>query len=211
MLVPTAPEHPTIAAVADDPIGVNSRMGIYTNFMNLLDLAGVAVPAGQTEDGLFGVTVVVRGFEDQIAIDLASILTGEAPVVLPTDAIELAVFGAHLDGEPLNGQLVSLGARFVSATRTSDDYRMYALPGAMPKPGVVRVEPGSGVRLDGEIWALSSGALGRFLAALPQPMSLGKILLDDGREVLGFGCSWPKGQDISSFGGWRAYLASLAT
>ncbi|MCU1581070.1 MAG: allophanate hydrolase [Microbacteriaceae bacterium] len=211
MLVPTAPEHPTIAAVADDPIGVNSRMGIYTNFMNLLDLAGVAVPAGQTEDGLFGVTVVVRGFEDQIAIDLASILTGEAPVVLPTDAIELAVFGAHLDGEPLNGQLVTLGARFVSATRTSDDYRMYALPGAMPKPGVVRVEPGSGVRLDGEIWALSSGALGRFLAALPQPMSLGKILLDDGREVLGFGCSWPKGQDISSFGGWRAYLASLAT
>ncbi|MCU1401935.1 MAG: allophanate hydrolase, partial [Microbacteriaceae bacterium] len=127
-----------------------------------------------------------------------------------TDAIELAVFGAHLDGEPLNGQLVSLGARFVSATRTSDDYRMYALPGAMPKPGVVRVEPGSGVRLDGEIWALSSGALGRFLAALPQPMSLGKILLDDGREVLGFGCSWPQGQDISSFGGWRAYLASLA-
>jgi allophanate hydrolase len=210
MLIPTAPEHPTIAAVAEDPIGVNSRMGTFTNFMNLLDLAGVAVPAGQTDDGLFGVTVVVRGFDDQIAIDLASILTGETPVVLPTGLIELAVFGAHLAGEPLNEQLVSLGARFVAATSTSDDYRMYALPGATPKPGVVRVEPGEGVRLDGEIWALSAAALGSFLAALPQPMSLGKIVVDDGREILGFGCTWPQGQDISSFGGWRAYLASLA-
>jgi allophanate hydrolase len=210
MLVPTAPEHPTLAAVADDPIGVNSRMGVFTNFMNLLDMAGVAVPAGETDDGLFGVTVVVRGFDDQIAIDLASILTGEAPVVLPSGAIELAVFGAHLGGEPLNGQLVSLGARFVAPTSTSADYRMYALPGALPKPGVVRVEQGSGVPLDGEIWALSPAALGTFLAALPQPMTLGKIVLDDGREVLGFGCAWPLGQDISSFGGWRAYLASLA-
>ena len=210
MLVPTAPEHPTLAAVADDPIGVNSRMGIFTNFMNLLDLAGVAVPAGQTDDGLFGVTVVVRGFDDQIAIDLASILTGETPVVFPTGWIELAVFGAHLGGQPLNGQLVSLGARFLTAASTSDDYRMYALPGAVPKPGVVRVEPGTGVRLDGEIWAMSPAALGSFLAALPQPMSLGKIVLDDGREVLGFGCTWPQGEDISSFGGWRAYRASLA-
>ncbi|MDQ1580717.1 MAG: allophanate hydrolase [Microbacteriaceae bacterium] len=208
MLVPTAPEHPTLAEVAADPIGVNSRMGTFTNFMNLLDMAGVAVPAGETGDGLFGVTVVVRGFDDQVAIDLAGILTGEGPAVLaPAAGVELAVFGAHLAGQPLNGQLVSRGARLVSTVHSSADYRMHALPGEIAKPAVVRVEPGSGARLEGELWSLSPAALGTFLAALPQPMSLGRITLDDGREVLGFGCAWPEGPDITRFGGWRSYLA----
>jgi allophanate hydrolase len=84
---------------------------------------------------------------------------------------------------------------------------MHALPGAIAKPAVVRVEPGSGARLEGELWSLSPAALGTFLAALPQPMSLGRITLDDGREVLGFGCAWPEGPDITRFGGWRSYLA----
>jgi allophanate hydrolase len=208
MLVPTAPEHPTLAEVAADPIGVNSRMGTFTNFMNLLDMAGVAVPAGETSDGLFGVTVVVRGFDDQVAIDLASALTGErAAVLAPAAGVELAVFGAHLAGQPLNGQLVSRGARLVSTVHSSADYRMYALPGAIAKPAVVRVEPHSGARLEGELWSLSPAALGTFLAGLPQPMSLGRITLDDGREVLGFGCAWPEGPDITRFGGWRSYLA----
>ncbi|MDQ1583080.1 MAG: allophanate hydrolase, partial [Microbacteriaceae bacterium] len=208
MLVPTAPEHPTLAEVAADPIGVNSRMGTFTNFMNLLDMAGVAVPAGETGDGLFGVTVVVRGFDDQVAIDLAGILMGEGPAVLaPAAGVELAVFGAHLAGQPLNGQLVSRGARLVSTVHSSADYRMYALPGAIAKPAVVRVEPESGARLEGELWSLSPAALGTFLAGLPQPMSLGRITLDDGREVLGFGCAWPEGPDITRFGGWRSYLA----
>jgi allophanate hydrolase len=208
MLVPTAPEHPTLAEVAADPIGVNSRMGTFTNFMNLLDMAGVAVPAGETRDGLFGVTVVVRGFDDQVAIDLAGILTGEGPAVLaPAAGVELAVFGAHLAGQPLNGQLVSRGARLISTVHSSADYRMYALPGAIAKPAVVRVEPQSGARLEGELWSLSPAALGTFLAGLPQPMSLGRITLDDGREVLGFGCAWPEGPDITRFGGWRSYLA----
>jgi allophanate hydrolase len=208
MLVPTAPEHPTLAEVAADPIGVNSRMGTFTNFMNLLDMAGVAVPAGETRDGLFGVTVVVRGFDDQVAIDLAGILTGEGSAVLaPAAGVELAVFGAHLAGQPLNGQLVSRGARLISTVHSSADYRMYALPGAIAKPAVVRVEPQSGARLEGELWSLSPAALGTFLAGLPQPMSLGRITLDDGREVLGFGCAWPEGPDITRFGGWRSYLA----
>ncbi len=208
MLVPTAPDHPTLAEVEADPIGVNSRMGIFTNFMNLLDMAGVAVPAGETRDGLFGVTIVVRGFDDQVAIDLASILTGESALVLaPHAGVELAVFGAHLAGQPLNGQLVSRGARLVSTVYSSEDYRMYALPGAVSKPAVARVDPGTGARLEGELWSLSAAALGTFLAGLPQPMTLGRITLDDGREVLGFGCAWPEGPDITEFGGWRSYLS----
>lgn len=207
MLVPTAPEHPTLAEVAAEPIAVNSRMGTFTNFMNLLDMAGVAVPAGETADGLFGVTVVVRGFDDQVAIDLAALLTDESPEVLPTGGIELAIFGAHLRGQPLNHQLVSRGARFVGTTRTSADYRMHALPGPLPKPGVVRVAAGTGTALAGELWSLSPAALGTFLAELPQPMSLGRITLDDGREVLGFSCTFPEGPDISEFGGWANYLA----
>lgn len=207
MLVPTAPEHPTLAEVAAEPIAVNSRMGTFTNFMNLLDMAGVAVPAGETTDGLFGVTVVVRGFDDQVAIDLAALLTDESSEVLPTGGIELAIFGAHLRGQPLNHQLVSRGARFVDETRTSADYRMHALPGPLPKPGVVRVAAGTGTALAGELWSISPAALGTFLAELPQPMSLGRITLDDGREVLGFSCTFPEGPDISEFGGWVNYLA----
>lgn len=208
LLVPTAPEHPTLAEVAADPIGVNSRMGIYTNFMNLLDMAGVAVPAGSTDDGDFGVTVVVRGFDDQVAIDLAAILTGEADLpVLPTGGIELAIFGAHLSGQPLNHQLVALGARLVGTTRTSPDYRMVALPTTPPKPGVVR-DDRNGVSLAAEIWLLSPAALGTFLAALPRPMALGRLTFADGSERLGFTCTAPEGDDISEFGGWLSFLES---
>ncbi|TAJ48102.1 MAG: allophanate hydrolase [Herbiconiux sp.] len=206
LLVPTTPEHPTLAEVAADPVAVNSRLGTFTNFMNLLDLAGVAVPAGETHDGLFGVTVVVRAFADQVAIDVAALLVDETPLVLPTGGIELAVFGAHLSGQPLNHQLVSAGARLLTAVQTSDAYRMHALPGPTPKPGVVRVEQGAGRSLAGEAWLVPPAALGRFLAALPQPMTLGRIELADHREVLGFGCSWAQGPDITEFGGWLSYL-----
>ncbi|MEP6650582.1 MAG: allophanate hydrolase [Lapillicoccus sp.] len=208
LLLPTAPSHPTLTEVADDPIGVNAMMGTFTNFMNLLDMAGLAVPAGETSDGLFGVTVVVRAFADQVAVDLASILTGEEPPLLAVGVgVELAVFGAHLRGEALNGQLTSRGARFLGPVRTSADYRMHALPGPVAKPGVIRVPTGSGVHLAGERWLLSAAGLGTFLAELRAPMSLGKITLDDSFEVLGFGCTLADGPDISAYGGWRAYVA----
>ncbi|NYI40367.1 allophanate hydrolase [Demequina lutea] len=207
LLTPTTPDHPTLADLEVDPIGANSRMGTFTNFMNLLDLAGVALPAGEASDGLFGVSMIVRSFDDQIAIDLAALLLGEQPTVFPTGGIDLAVFGAHLTGQPLNHQLMSRHARPLGEVATSTDYRMVALPGAVAKPGVVRVAAGEGAQLAGELWSLSPAALGAFLAGLPQPMSLGKIELADGREVLGFGCSFPEGSDITEFGGWREYLA----
>jgi len=211
LLLPTTTGHPTIAEALADPVAVNSRMGVYTNFVNLLDMAAVAVPAGEADGGPFGVTVITRAFEDQVAIDVAAMLIGEqATAPLPTDGADLVVFGAHLTGQPLNGQLTALGARLLDRVRTAPRYRMVALPGEPAKPGILPVA-GGGVALPGERWRLSPAALGRFLAALPPPMSLGAIQLADGTSAIGFQCdpvAAAAGTDISDYGGWEAYLAS---
>ncbi|WP_100444431.1 allophanate hydrolase [Glycomyces xiaoerkulensis] len=201
LLLPTAPAHPTIAEVGSDPIGVNSRMGVYTNFVNLLDMAAVAVPAGAKG---FGVSLIVPAFADQVAIDLAARLTAsEAPLLAPADA-ELVVFGAHMSGMPLNHQLTDLGARPAGPVRTAPAYRMYELDTAPPKPLVVHT--GDGVGLPGERWLLSPTALGRFLHDLPEPMTLGKVELDDGTRATGFVATEPTGADITGSGGWRNHI-----
>lgn len=208
LLLPTAPEHPTVEAIAADPIGVNARLGTYTNFVNLFGMAAVAVPAGRTDGGCFGVTVVARGFADHVAADIAALLTPEYPATGQADGpgIPLVVFGAHLRGEPLNRELCTLGARFVGEVITTADYRMYLLPGSPPKPAVVSAAPGDGAQIPGEEWLLAPGALGRFLAGLPAPMSLGRVSLADGRSILGFRASVAGGEeDITRFGGWRAF------
>jgi allophanate hydrolase len=209
LLLPTTVGHPTLAEVAADPVGANSRMGTYTNFVNLLDMAAVAVPAGTADGSPFGVTVITEAFGDQIGLDLAALLTGERlDTVMPDTGVDLVVFGAHLRGQPLNGQLTALGARFAGPARTASCYRMVALPGEPPKPGVLRAEAG-GAALPGERWTLSPAALGQFLAALPPPMSLGAVELADGEHVLGFQCdpvSAGQGQDITRYGGWLQWL-----
>jgi allophanate hydrolase len=207
LLVPTAPGHPTIAQVQADPIGVNSRLGTYTNFMNLLDMAGIAVPAGVADDGLFGVTVVTRAFDDQVGLDVAGLLTGSDPGLYPDTGLELVVFGAHMRGFPLCDELVRRGGRFVADVATSPHYAMYALPGDIAKPAVVR-SSGEGTSLAGEMWLLPPAGLGQFLAELPPPMTLGAVELADGRWVTGFGCSEAAGADISTYGGWHAYTAT---
>ncbi len=210
LLIPTAPFQPTIAQVAADPVGLNSRLGTYTNFCNLLDLCAVAVPAGRAGPGHFGVTLVARPFADRVAADVARLLVGGDP---PSRAAEppgedLLVVGAHLSGQPLNGQLTERGARLVGEAATSPDYRLYALDG-QSKPGLVRV-PGGGASIRGEVWKLSRAALGSFLAALPSPMTLGPVQLADGRTVVGFGCETTATvgeRDITAYGGWLSYLA----
>lgn len=213
LLLPTTVGHPTLDEVAADPVGVNSRLGTYTNFVNLLDLAAVAVPAGTADGRPFGATLVASAFEDQVALDLAGLLNGEdTGQVQPTTGVELAVFGAHLRGQPLNHQLTGLGARFVEATTTSEDYRLYVLATTPPKPGLLRVNSG-GSALRCEVWSISPAGLGTFLAALPAPMSLGAVTLADGRTVVGFGCdpaAAEGAEDISHHGGWLAYRESLA-
>lgn len=204
LLLPTAPDHPTPEEVAADPLAVNSRLGTFTNAVNLFDLAAVAVPAGTSDAGEFGVSVVVRAFDDQVALDLAGLLVDERAPLYPTTGVPLVVFGAHLRGEPLNGQLHALGARFVGDVVTAPAYAMYALAGGA-KPVVVPVGDG-GSALPGEEWLLSPAALGTFLAALPAPMALGPVALADGRHVVGFtGATTGTETDITAHGGWRAY------
>ncbi|MGH3697766.1 MAG: allophanate hydrolase [Pseudonocardiaceae bacterium] len=188
LLLPTTTDHPTIAEVQADPVGVNSRLGTYTNFVNLLDMTAVAVPAGTADGSPFGVSVIARAFDDQVAIDLAALLTGEqAGEPYPNTGVDLVVFGAHLRDQPLNGQLTSLGARFAGEVRTAPGDRMVALPTEPPKPAVVH-DPRDGAFLAGERWTISAAGLGRFLAELPAPMALGMIRLDDGAQVVGFRC-----------------------
>jgi allophanate hydrolase len=216
LLLPTAPEHPSLSQVAADPVGVNRHLGLYTNFVNLLDMAAVAVPAGEADGGPFGVTLVTRAFEDQLGFDIAALLTGEqAPLPYPDTGIDLVVFGAHLRGQPLNEQLVQLGARYSGAVRTAPEYRMVAIAGsaAFPgqeRPGIVHTGPAHGAELPGERWTLSPAALGRFLGMLALPMSLGGITLSDGSTSIGFHCDLVSAQtspDITGYGGWLDYLA----
>lgn len=230
LLLPTSPTINSVAAVMAEPIRRNSEHGHYTNFVNLLDCAAIAVPAGFTEDGLaFGVTLVGPAFSDDDLAVLADRLLhrrlepthGKARAPLGAslayredEQIELAVVGAHLSGQPLNGQLTENGGTLVARTRTAPDYRLYALANTTPaKPGLV-AEPGfTGPGIEVEVWSLDAAAFGRVTALVPAPLAIGTVRLEDGRSVKGFVCE-PAGltgaREITEYGGWRAYRQSLA-
>jgi allophanate hydrolase len=213
LLIPTVPRQPTIAEVAADPVGVNAELGPYTSFVNLLDLCAIAVPAGEADGGQFGVSLVAPAFGDLVVAALARRFLGEPPGA-PTPGepagIPLLVVGAHRYGQPLHHQLEERGARGLGVVRTAPAYRLYALATDPPKPGLVRVASG-GVAVEGELWGLPAAALGSFLAALPAPMALGQVTLEDGRDVVGFQCEpavLDGAPDISEHGSWLAYLAA---
>ncbi|MFO1272521.1 MAG: allophanate hydrolase [Rubrivivax sp.] len=219
LMVPTAPGHPTFAEVDADPVGANARLGAYTNFVNLLGWCALALPAGTTARGLpFGVTFIAAGGLDAALARFGQQWTGEAQAPTPRPATEatlpIAVVGAHLSGLPLNGQLTERGAVLLEATTTAPHYRLYALPGTVPpKPGLVRsAEGGAAIAL--EVWAMPQRAVGSFLALIPPPLGLGSVQLADGRHVHGFLCephALAGAREVTAFGGWRAYLASLST
>jgi allophanate hydrolase len=211
LLLPTAPEHPTLGEVAADPLGVNRRLGRFTSFANLFDLAAVSVPTGEARGLPFGVTVYARAFADRVAADLARLLADEPSggVLAGPAGLPLFVIGAHLSGQPLNHQLSERGARRVGRRRTAPRYRLHALRTEPPKPGLLDVGTG-GASVEGELWELPPATLARLLAALPEPMLLGAVELADGTSVTGFFChalATEGSPDISSYGGWRAYLA----
>lgn len=201
LLLPTTPGHPTLAEVAADPVGTNTRLGRFTNSANLLGLCAVAVPGGTVEGRPFGVMLLgPAGADDRVA-EIAALL--QPPV-------RLAVVGAHLSGQPLNPQLLALGARLAATTTTAPDYRLYALDTVPPKPGLARVAAG-GAPVEAEVWELSPAALGTLAAALPRPMALGRVTLCDGTEATGFLCepaALTDAPDITHHGGWRAYLSA---
>jgi allophanate hydrolase len=230
LLLPTTPFHPTIDAVLADPFEQNALLGRFTNFVNLMDLAAIAVPSGFTHDGLpFGVSVVGPAFSDRKLADFADRLqralpatigsTG-VPIAPPSEPVSsrgerrdvlLAVAGAHLTGLPLNGELTRRGARLVGTAKTAPEYRFYALAGTVPsKPGLVRSPGFSGPGIEVELWTLDREAFGSFVASVPAPMVIGNVTLDDGRVVKSFLCepyALEGSEEISSFGGFRAYLA----
>jgi allophanate hydrolase len=212
LLLPTVPEHPTIAAVAADPLELNRRLGRFTSFANLFDLAAVSVPAGLVDGRPFGVTIYARAFGDRLAGDIARLLTREPPAagrLAGPAGLTLMVIGAHLSGQPLNHQLTGQGARLIGPARTAPRYRLHALATEPPKPGLVEIGPG-GTSVEGELWQLPPTALASLLAGLPEPMLLGAVELADGSSVTGFFCHGSAAEgapDISRFGGWLAYRA----
>ncbi|AZQ33586.1 allophanate hydrolase [Streptomyces cyaneochromogenes] len=199
LLLPTTPGHPTLAEVAADPLGANARLGRFTNSTNLFDLAAVAVPAGEVNGLPFGVMLIGPAFTEERLARIADLLRPE---------VSLAVVGAHLSGQPLNPQLLALGARFDRTTATAPVYRLHALSTTPPKPGLVHVGEG-GAAIEAEVWRLPAEGLGRLLAGLPRPMALGRVRLEDGSHVPGFLCepgALTDAEDITAYGGWRAYL-----
>lgn len=230
MLIPTAGTIYRHAEVTAQPVQTNTNLGFYTNFVNLLDLCGLAVPAGFRPNGLpFGVTLLAPAFTDGAILELG-VRVHEAiggnmgatgyplPKTTPVDtapctgSIALAVVGAHLSGQPLNYQLTDRDAVLLRTTKTAPAYRLYALDGTVPpKPGLVRAPDYDGNGIEVEVWALSSEAFGQFVAEVPAPLAIGNLELEDGSTVKGFVCepfSLKGSSEITDYGGWRAYLGS---
>jgi allophanate hydrolase len=237
LVTPTAGTIYKIADVEWDPIRLNTNLGFYTNFVNFLDLAGVAVPAGFREDGLpFGITMIGRAWTDESLLRLADrfhrasvehagaigtalpaaadapirlACSGSPPAAAGEQSVAVAVCGAHMEGLPLNHQLVTRGATFVRRTRTIASYKFYALPGGPPfRPGLVRV-PTGGASVDVEVWSVPAEQFGSFVAGIPAPLGIGKVDLEDGQQVSGFLCeahAVEGARDITDLGGWRQYL-----
>lgn len=233
LCVPTAPTHFTLANIEAEPIRENSRLGTYTNFVNLLDLCGIAVPTGTRSDGLpASVTLLAPSGRDGLAATVARDLHrasgmrlgatewSQPPYAPPAsdteseDLIDIVVVGAHLSGMPLNHQLTDLGGKFSRDAWTSGAYRLYALTGTVPlKPGMTRVGEGEGRKIEVEVWKLTTAAFGAFVAAIPAPMSIGTIMLSDGTSAKGFlvePLALVGAVDITNYGGWRTYQRELS-
>jgi allophanate hydrolase len=236
MFLPTTGTIYTHEAVAADPIRLNTNLGYYTNFVNLLDLAAVAVPAGfrtnpsgapsgpgadRSRDregavGLpFGVSLIGPAFSDEALLSVADRFhrAPGPPLELKTNppgCIPVAVVGAHLSGQPLNGQLTERGARLMQTSRTAPGYRLYALPGTVPpKPGLFRDEGFQGPGIEVEVWAVPADRFGSYVAAVPPPLGIGNATLEDGRIVKCFICepyAIAGAAEITHFGGWRKFI-----
>ncbi len=230
LAVPSIPTFVSVADIEADPIGANSLLGIYTNFVNLLDLCGIAVPLPPRGDGRPGsMTLLAKAGHDGAAAAAAALLeragsrtlgatpwprpapsVSTAPAPVAADEMELVVCGAHMSGLPLNGELTRLGGRILRKTATTPDYRFYALAGSPPRPGLVRQGDGQGGAIAVEVWALPSAAVGAFLAGIPAPLGLGTVRLADGTAPKGFLCeavATETARDVTALGDWRAVVA----
>jgi allophanate hydrolase len=229
LLLPTTGTAYTIQEILADPVTRNTNLGYYTNFTNMLDMAGIAIPSGFNARGFpSGVTLIGPAWSDARLASYAAAMHRAASTPLgatgigqldsarenaptPNGRIEIVVFGAHMRGEPLNHELSRLGAVFSRSCRTAPHYRMFALEGIIERPALSR-DPSHGCKLEGELWTVPAEAIGALLAGIGAPLGLGKIVLEDNAEKIGFICeagSLAGARDISEFGGWRAYRTSI--
>ena len=229
LAVPTYPRPVTCAEIAADPIGPNSMLGTYTNFVNLLDLCALSVPGRFRGDAFpAGVTLIAPCGREGLLTALGGRLHAASalrigattePVPEPEAGmdsalpgeVEVAVVGAHLSDLPLNRELTNRGGHFLRAIAALPDYRLYALPGGPPeRPGLLRCKAGTGAAIATEVWALPLLGFGRFVAGVPAPLSIGTLRLADRTAPKGFlveASAVGAAADISQFGGWRAYLS----
>ena len=215
LAVPTAPTIYRIAEMRANPVTLNSHFGAYTNFVNLLDMAAIAVPAGYRWNGTgFGISLFAPAGTDRALLDFAA-LWGDPyskPALDtggPVDPIKLAVVGAHLEGMPLHWQLTSRNASLVAVTETAATYRLYAMADSVPpKPALVWDASGAAIKV--EVYALDPAAFGAFVAEVPPPLAIGTVTLADGSSVKGF-VAEPRAlagaEDITALGGWRAFIS----
>jgi allophanate hydrolase len=231
LVLPTAPTAYSTAQVLANPIELNSRLGTYTNFVNLLDLCGLALPSAIRADDIpFGITLLAPGGQDARLASIGRVFQADTGLPLGAksvpqpplatfhanalgDEIAIAVVGAHLSGMALNGELTALGGRMLQSAATAPDYKLYALDATPAKPGMLRVAAGTGSSIALEVWTLPAAAFGKFVAAVPPPLSIGTVRLADGRGVKGFivePADIGGARDISAFGGWRAFVAEKA-
>ena len=228
LMVPTVPAVYTLADLAAEPVKYNSNLGTYTNFVNLMDLCGLAVPSVFANGLPYGVTLLANAGEDAKLLSLGRALHEKSNLTLgalgiaqprrletkPSSlaGIELAVVGAHMSGMALNHELSTLGAMFVRSVRTKPDYRLFLLDAPQPpRPGMLRVGQGQGTAIETEIWTMTAEAFGKFVAKVPRPLSIGTVGFEDGSEVKCFlveAAATVGAQDISASGGWRKFVSS---
>ncbi|MEL6452154.1 MAG: allophanate hydrolase [Pseudomonadota bacterium] len=231
LCVPSIPTFATVAQLQADPMGPNNMLGTYTNFVNLMDMCGIAVPTPPRADGRPGsVTILAQAGADARAAAIAAQIEGwgdrtlgatgwpfaadPLPADPAADAIRIAVCGAHMTGLPLNHTLTDRGASFVRADATAPDYAFYALPGAgVARPGMVRTDAGQGAAIAVELWDMPLPAFGGFMKTIPAPLGIGTVTLADNSTVQGFVCeaiAATGAQDITDLADWRKYLAQTA-
>ena len=224
LLTPTTPTCFTIAEVQNNPIQLNSQLGTYTNYMNLLDLAGIALPAGFLDTGVgFGITLQAPAFSDSSLLSLANAYCNQSELTMgatglamqPSQTskpahdryVDLVVCGAHLDGMALNWQLSERGASKQSLTTTSAHYRLYAMNDG--RPALVRDEQ-QGAEIEVEVWRLDKSEFGSFVADIPPPLGIGKVELADGRWLPSFiaeSRATLGAEEITVLQGWRNYMS----
>ena len=228
LLLPTTPTHYTVSELSEEPIKYNANLGHYTNFVNLLDYAAVAIPAGFRDGRPWGVTLIGPAFSDASLARLGAKLhetlqvdatvgntnfkvLGEFKPTCTAKTVDLAVVGAHLTGMPLNWQLTDRNATLLETTKTAKNYKLYALKDTVPpKPGLAKNPEFEGEGLEIEIWRLSMEAFGSFTKDVPPPLAIGNVETHDGRHFKSFVCegfALEEADDITSFGGWRAYMS----